>query len=145
MGPMLKNVRISVSQSLRTDVPSLKLVVRLPFSVAQFRDRVAELPSVPPDRLGLVEEKSQRPIQQEDGVPDRVTVQDAWRALPSRYDVMDVIIAGPDPPPSFVLKVDRKWQHALRQVTGGNPASLMKESSLRLDRNLTHSTDHGGR
>ena len=52
--PMLKAVRVHMSPTLRTDVSHMELMVRLPFSGAQLRDRVAELLAAPHDRTWLV-------------------------------------------------------------------------------------------
>ena len=106
-----KLIHIVTSNTLRTDVAAIELMIRMPHSVAQIKERISEILAVPKDRLQVVDSRTQQVLTLDSQVPDSLRVQDACVVDPAHYDIMDVVMAGKSNPPSFMYKIKRGWDH----------------------------------
>ena len=66
--------------------------------------------------------------------PDKVRVFDQWAQGITNFDIVDIIVSGRSPPPSFVFKMQIAWTHAqllqvLAQIVDKDPTQLFLTDS----------------
>ena len=102
------SVKVDVSPSLRTDISFLTISVRTSLTVQAFKQRLAAILQVVPERLRICSSGEQ--VRDHLAIHTEVSVHDQWERELAAYDVLDVIMDG-DPQPRLPIRGDQLWTH----------------------------------